>query len=277
MSEKVSLFVNCFERDYRQVLAADFMRRKAAQFKFPFSKRIVTINNVDDKQAALKMARAAVERGEIVGFIEVDKELPRALKACGISPWQLGRVRHYIDFALVSVVAASPGYLLYCCAEVDLTEGFNWVSPALKKFKEDSAYLVANPCWESDPEGAERESLRRDGAYWVGEGFSDQCFLVDAEKLAAPIYGFTHPAGARYPMSDIGDIFEKRVDAYMRLHGFLRLSDSRAFYRHHGAEGLGYPKASLLTRIKRRMQRIIKRSQPNTSGGKSEKKEEVLH
>jgi hypothetical protein len=257
MQRAVSLFVNCFERDYRSVLAPGFMRAKAAQFRFPFTRVIVTINNTQDPEGAVRLAAEATRRGEIDGFFEVSKELPGALRLCGLRGADLGVVRHYMDFALVAVKHAVPDYLLYCCAEVDLATPFDWVSDAVAKLEADPTLLVANPSWGSDPTGAERESLRRDGDHWVGLGFSDQCFLADAKRLAAPIYGYQHDAGSRYPMSDLGDIFEKRVDAYMRHHNLLRISDTRVFYNHAGVEGAGYPRLPLLQRILRRGRRII--------------------
>lgn len=257
MEKRVSLFVNCFERDYRQVLAAGFMLAKAGQFRFPFNRVVVTLNNIRDMADARRRARNAVQEGEIHEFVEVAKLLPKALEVCGLKASDLGLVRHYLDFALVAVAHSLPDYLLYCCAEVDLVTPFDWISDAVAKMESDPSLLVANPSWASDPAGAERESQRRDGAHWVGAGFSDQCFLADSKRLAAPIYHYTHEAGNRYPMSDIGDIFEKRLDAYMRHHRFLRISDARVFYAHAGVEGQGYPRLPLARRILRRGARLL--------------------
>ena len=138
-----------------------------------------------------------------------------------------------------------------------MAEPFDWITPAINVLQKNRDILVANPVWESDPSGVERESVRRDGSHFVGRGFSDQCFLVDAERLAKPIYCYKHPAGDRYPMSDLGDIFEKRVDAYMRHKGLLRLTDPRVSYIHRGAEGTGYPSPPFWMRLRRRVQRFF--------------------
>jgi len=257
MSARVSLFVNCFERDYRRVLAPGFMKAKAGQFEFPFERVVVTLNNIIDSAAAVHLAQEATRRGEIDEYIDVAAALPRALEQCGLAMRDLGLVRHYMDFALVAVACAAPDDLLYCCAEVDLLTPFDWISDAVEKLEADPRLLVANPSWASDPGGAQREALLRDGDHWVGVGFSDQCFLADAGRLANPIYHHKHEAGGRYPMSDLGDIFEKRVDAYMRHHNLLRISDARVFYNHAGVEGQGYPKLPLLRRIIRKGRRLL--------------------
>lgn len=257
MQKPVNLYVNCFERDYIKVLSPGFMAEKAAQFRYPFSRIVVSINNVRDAEDARRLAAKAVQRGEIDAYVEVEKLLPKALSVCGLKPKDLGIVRHYIDFALVAVVSAQPDYLLYCCAEVEMAEAFDWVTPALRALEKNSQILVANPLWASDPGGMERESIRREGHHFLGRGFSDQCFLVDAGRLAKPIYGYKHPAGERYPMSDVGDIFEKRVDAYMRHNGLLRLTDPRASYIHRGTEGTGYPAPPLWMRLRRRIQSLF--------------------
>ena len=257
MNARVGLYVNCFERDYRQVLGVGFMKAKASQFRFSFESVVVTLNNIEEKACAVALAKQAVERGEINEYIVVEDALPKALEICGLNLKDLGLVRHYVDFALVAVTCAAPAYLLYCCAEVDLVTPFDWVTDAVAKMESDPRILVANPSWASDPEGAQRESLRRDGHYWLGQGFSDQCFLADAGRLAAPIYRHKHATGGRYPMSEVGDTFEKRVDAYMRHNKLSRISDSRAFYNHAGVEGLGYPKLPLMKRILRKVRRLI--------------------
>ena len=58
-------------------------------------------------------------------------------------------------------------------------------------------------------------------------------------------------------MSDLGDIFEKRIDAYMRHHNLLRASDSRVFYRHAGVEGLGYPRMPWIKRAFRKARNLF--------------------
>jgi hypothetical protein len=257
MQKPVSLYVNCFERDYVKVLSPGFMAEKAGQFRYPFSKVVVSINNVHNRGHALHLAEEAVRRREIDHFVEVERSLPVALSVCGLNARDLGIVRHYIDFALVAVVSAQPGYLLYCCAEVEMAEPFDWITPALRVLGENTDILVANPVWASDPEGVEREAIRREGHHFVGRGFSDQCFLVDAARLARPVYKYKHPSGSRYPMSDVGDIFEKRVDAYMRNHGLLRLTDPRASYIHRGPEGSGYPTPPLWMRLRRKLQKLF--------------------
>lgn len=267
MSARVSLFVNCFERDYRRVLAPGFMKAKAGQFQFPFERVVVTLNNIADSTAAVALAQEARRRGELDEFIEVAAALPAALEKCGLSLRDLGLVRHYMDFALVAVAAAAPHFLLYCCAEVDLLTPFDWITDAVAKLGADPRLLVANPSWASDPGGAQRESIARNGDHWVGMGFSDQCFLADAGRLAAPIYHHKHAAGERYPMSDLGDTFEKRLDAYMLHHGLLRLSDARVFYNHAGIEGANYPKLPLFRRILRKGKKVLgfQKASPKTS------------
>lgn len=256
----VDLYVNCFERDYRQVLACGFMQNKARSMCRDFSRVVVTINNVVDRTDAARLALKAVERGEISTFLFVADVLPKALEKCGLTPRDLGRVRHYLDFALVAVATAEAEFLLYCCAEVEMEQPGDWITPAIEKLNGNPLLLVANPAWATDPQGADREALLSEGAYRLGYGFSDQIFLVRAERLRHPVYKYRHPAGERYPMSDMGDIFEKRVDAYMRCEGLLRLTDTRVFYRHRGPEGTGYPRAAFWRRALRRIRGLGKAS-----------------
>jgi hypothetical protein len=65
----------------------------------------------------------------------------------------------------------------------------------------------------------------------VGFGFSDQCFLVRTADFRAPIYNELNDLSARYPGYG-GELFEKRVDAWMRNHGFLRATFKHGTYLH---------------------------------------------
>ena len=90
--------------------------------------------------------------------------------------------------------------------------------------------MVANPLWE-DPT-LERTTLAYDGDFALGQGFSDQVYLVRRAEFAAPIYQQRCIARYRYPVSAITYIFEARVDAWMRHHDRLRLTYLPARYRH---------------------------------------------
>jgi hypothetical protein len=104
----------------------------------------------------------------------------------------------------------------------------------------DPRVMVANPAF-TDATLA-RETRERSGDFALGDGFSDQLFLARRAELAAPVYGQRCLAQLRYPVAHLGAVFESRVDAWMRHHGRLRATYTKATYVHPAAgAGTSYP------------------------------------
>src|SRR5574344_2438379 len=74
-----------------------------------------------------------------------------------------------------------------------------------------------------------RESFEFDGQYGLSYGFSDQCYLIRVDEFKRRIYNFKNEASERYPKYG-GELFEKRVDAYLRDNRRLRAIDFKANY-----------------------------------------------
>ena len=253
----VDFFTNCWERDYREVLGTNLVQIKAAQFRYPFRNVCVTINNVNDIMDARKLAEQAIHNGYIDRAIFVEDALPGALKTCGLKDAQLGRVRHFTSFYLVMMTCTDADYILNCAADIDLAEPYDWISSAIEKLEDNLWYIVANPAWGWDIDGARNEALEEDPPYFVSQAFSDACFLGKRAIFAQPIYNYRHASGKHYPLSHVGEVFEQRVGAFMRIRGYFRLTDSRAVYDHHGVLGGAYPSPSRLQKLKIRIQRYI--------------------
>lgn len=90
--------------------------------------------------------------------------------------------------------------------------------------EQNPSIVVANPVWNFhyDEAKAEAECESADGRFYIGYGFSDQCYLINTEVFKDRIYGYHHPASDRYP-SYGGELFEKRVDSFMRSLNKKRL------------------------------------------------------
>jgi len=244
---------NVYERTYRPTLAAGRLEQMVTMHRADFAERLLVINNVDDREDAALLAGAAVQRGALDRFVFVEDELPSALARCGLRLGALGHLRHYSDFAFVELCAARTDYLLHQDAEVDLSALFPWVAPALEQLATMPEALVVNPSWTPAAQVVLAESYARSGPYAIGQGFSDQLFLIRRAPLAAPIYGRRHWASLRYPMAPLGPIFEAWVDTYMRTRGVLRLTDLRVVYQHRSVEGASHrAPISLPEKVRRR-------------------------
>ena len=233
----VDLMVNVYQRTYERVLSRGFFPELERRNARTFARRLVVVNNVEDRSAVERLAQPLLAAGEIDGLVWVHEHLVSAMERCGWRSADFGGNPHYSDWALVAICYPGSRWCLCWDAEVELAGRHNWVDPATRLLASDPTLLVANPDWGS----AQEESRERRDEFAIGYGFSDQVFLVDRSRLAQPIYHHFCPASWRYPMAYSGLVFEARVDAYMRSQRLRRATHLGVRYRHPPHQG-SYPR-----------------------------------
>jgi hypothetical protein len=249
MSADIDLVTNVYERSYREVLQPGWFPWIEDQNRQRFARRTALINNVEDRDDAVHRAEDLVERGELDTYAFVDDLLPAALEKTGLTQRDLGRIARYTDYLLAAVTMEGPPWLLYWDADVHLDAPVDWVTPALQLMAEDGRVLVSNPVW-ADPT-LERETIEWRGDFAIGQGFSDQLFLVRRREFAAPIYRQRCAVLCRSPMAHMGALFETRVDAWMRHHERVRATYTEATYVHPPeTAGVSYPAESFMDRLR---------------------------
>jgi hypothetical protein len=240
----VDLVVNCYERTYRDVLAPGTFDRIREHNPFPFARRTALVNNVVDAEDAGGRAQRLIDAGELDACFFVGDHLERALAVCGLRARDLGSVPYFTDWALVAVTLPGPDWILHWDAELRLERPCDWISPSIELMERDARVLVANPSWGNDAD-LRRHTSEWSGDFALGHGFSDQVFLARRTDLARPIYSERTIARLRYPVAHLGYIFEARLDSYMRRHGRLRATCTRATWVHQSTMGVEYPARSL--------------------------------
>lgn len=264
----VDCAINVCEKTYRPVLEPGALGFRYAQHSYPFGRRLLTINNVRHRRHAAELAEAALRRGECDEYIFIEDYLDVALEVCGLTRRDLGAVAHYVDHHLVKAAYGEAEYLVVTTEDIELAGPFDWISTGIEALSRDTTNFACNPDWAAYPGAAAREALRYDDPFYIGFGFSDQCFLALRSNLAKPIYKEWNRASDRYPMSAVGRIFEARIDAYMRNHGLLRLTDSRVAYYHRNAypEGTYNVRASRRSRLARLLGGIVRAGSAEPGG-----------
>jgi hypothetical protein len=235
MTCEVSLVVNTFERNLATVLAPGFFPQIERQNSRRFGERILLINNVDDRERAAALARHRIDEGEITAVHFVDEQLPTALEAVDLSPADLGRPPycHFSDYLFAAPFVANSPYLLYWDGDVRMDNPVDWVGPALDLLRTCPRVFSASarPCWWSE----RRELTLHVGKdFAFGYGFSDQMFLARTAELRQPIYNHSAPACFAHPTSHVCQLFEQRVNSYMRRHRRFRAVHLASRYEHQG-------------------------------------------
>jgi hypothetical protein len=229
--QSITFATSCWERDWDILLKTKFLQHKIQRNSYGFDKKMLVINNVKDRVEVEKYARRAVEDGIITDYYFVDDYIEEALKFFVLTKEALGKGYYYSNHELASIYLCSTDYLLFFTGDTTLTQEVNWIDTVLGMFEKNSVYKVANLVWNGKYEDAKTESSSETPDFYIGYGFSDQNFLVRTADFKAPIYTEENPASARYPQYG-GETFEKRVDSWMRNHGFLRLTCKHGSYFH---------------------------------------------
>jgi 2-polyprenyl-3-methyl-5-hydroxy-6-metoxy-1,4-benzoquinol methylase len=227
----VTFETKCWQEDWRTLLTSGFLEEQIARNGFAFERRALFINNVSDPEEVSFHAGKLVDRGVLTDVYRVEEHAAEALRFFGLSREALGRGYVYSIAELVGIYLCRTPYLVHFASDVILQDRGQWIGAAIEALEAEPAAAAANPTWNGCFAEAAQESSGWWGEFYLGTGFSDQCYLVRVADLRAPIYGEQHPLSQRYPAHG-GDSFEKRVDAWMRNHGRRRLTHQRVSYRH---------------------------------------------
>ena len=248
-SRAVDLLVNCYERTYREVLTEETLRRITSELDFPFARRTLLVNNVDDRGDADRRAQAVIESGAADEVFHVEDHLDEALERTGLTLAELQPIPYFTDWAVVAVCLPGPGWMLHWDPELRMGSDVDWITPALELFERDPRVMVAGPHWGM-PDDVQRQEVERSGPFSLGHGFSDHVFLIRRADFARPIYRDRSLVRFRYPLAHVGHIFEARVDAHLRRNGRLRAVHLEAGYAHPLEIGAAYPARKLSEKLR---------------------------
>jgi hypothetical protein len=253
---EVDLVVNCFERTYRDVLAAGFFEKVVAQNRFRFARRVVLINNVDDGEHAARLARARLDAGDVDAVHLVAERLPEALRRTGLALRDLGAGALHSTPSLVAVTLPGTPWVVHWDAEIWLHEPRDWITEALAEITRDPRILVAAPRWRSPK--LEPEVVEAHPTFDLCFGFSDHVYLGRRAELGRPIYSERCLVRRRYPLAHRGYTFEARLDAYMRHNNRFRALHRAVGYEHdEAAAGVSYPQLSGADRVRLVANRVL--------------------
>jgi hypothetical protein len=232
MSDKrVTFETKCWERDWKLLLRAGRLESMIERCNFNFDSRVLYVNNVADAGRVMAEAQSLVKTGVLTGAVLVEDHAAAALARFGIDKSSFAGGYWYSIQELVGIHLCKTPFLLHFSSESMITTGGEWIVPAIDRMEMDECIVVANPNWDQYGDQAKAESFSEDDLFFRGRGFSDQCYLVRAAGFAAPIYNETNASTDVYPRYG-GELFEKRVNSYMRNHGLCRITHKTVYFRH---------------------------------------------
>jgi len=244
MHPSVTVETKCWENDWEFLLKTDRIQRMVDNSSFEFARKILLINNVRSPRKVCAAAEKLVRGGVISDFHLVADYEPEALEFFGLSKSGLGAGYVYSIAELVGIYLCETEYLLHFSGDSMPAPAAGWIDAALTRFGHNSRVKVANLTWNHNYSEAAGESFAEDEDFYTGYGFSDQMYLVRTSDFRSrPVYHEEHELSARYPRYG-GELFEKRIDSWMRNHEFVRLTYKHAAYEHRN-----FPTTSLRKRV----------------------------
>lgn len=256
----ITFETKCWEKDWKHLLLDGRLERMIENCNYAFDRRVLYINNVNDISLVKQYAQQKVEQNIIDEYVVVEDYADEALAFFDIKKEDFKGGYYYSIAELTSIYLCHTDLLLHFSSDSYLRDrSVNWVEETANILMKDSSFWVANPLWNNNHNiainysEAVTESIKETSSHFIGYGFSDQCYMVRTNDFRKPIYNEKHLASERYPKYG-GELFEKRVDSYMRNHNLLRLTSKDTVYIHSnypnetffGVNG-SQPKISIIT------------------------------
>jgi hypothetical protein len=254
MQRSVTFETKCWEDDWEFLLKTDRLATMVERSRFDFAKRSLFINNVSEPGKVAACAEKLVKAGVLTDFHLVRDHEAAALEFFGLSRASLASGYVYSVAELVSIYVCETEFLLHFSGDSMPSAPVPWIGLALERFDADARVKVANLTWNHNYAEALEEAFAFDDEFCVGYGFSDQMYLVRASDFRTPaVYREQHEASARYPAYG-GELFEKRVDSWMRNHDFHRLT-----YRHGSYVHRNFPRGRIARAVELFLERTVPR------------------
>lgn len=249
-SKTITFETKCYENDWEYILKGSYLKKMIARCGIDFDFRQLIINNVKNRQLVEAYAQKKVDEGIIDAYYFAEDTETVVLDFFDTPKESFGKGFVYSISELTGIYKCTTDYLLHFSSDAYPARNAkksNWILDAVRLMEQNPRYIVATLHWNYLFLDAKAESYGEDGMFWIAQGISDQCYLIPTNFFKQKIYNEKHPFSNRYPKYG-GELFEKRVDSFLRNNEYYRLIHKKASYIHGN-----FPK----NKIKRKIYFII--------------------
>lgn len=242
----VTFETKCYFNDWEFLVKKNLLAKMIANCNYNFANRVLFLNNFDDYSLIKKEVDELVKKNVLDEYYIVNDYAAEALAFFNLKKEDFKGGYYYSIAELVSIYLCKTEYLLHFSSDAMAQSNckVNWIEDAIKTMKSENDIIVANPTWDYKYDEARSESFAENDNWFYSYGFSDQCYLVKTEDFRKDIFRETNVKSERYPKYG-GELFEKRVDAYMRNHSLKRITSKNCSYEHNN-----FPKNKFIKYLK---------------------------
>ena len=234
MAQTVTLETKCWENDWEHVLKTSWLNTLKEYNKYPFTKFTLIINNVSDRNEVEYYANQKVEEGILTDYHVVADYEKSTLKYFDISLEE--KSYPYSISELVSIFLCGTDYLLHFSSDSTLEQPYhNWITESIEEMEGNDKVKLINPVWNHKLWEAKEESfLETDNFLYSKDAplCSDQCFFIKTETFRQRIYSELNNTSTKIYSLGVGNLFERRVDAWMRNNNHWRAVHKNVNYIH---------------------------------------------
>lgn len=222
-----------WEKDWELILKTSRLPKLIEACNHAFDKKILLINNVSNPGKVFKEADRLINNGVLTEYINVTEHADKALEYFELTKESLGSGYYYSIAELVSLYLSQCEYLLHFSGDTIIAKETkkNWLETGLEILKNEPQIKVVNLDWGRNGPQDREDVIDESPNYWRSTGFSDQMYLIRTKDFREKIYSYFHPHSDRYPKF-AGELFEKRVDSWMRVNHFYRATLKNGRYIH---------------------------------------------
>ena len=242
----VTFDTKCYFNDWEFIIKKNRLAKMIAACNYNFTCRTLILNNFDYHTEVRPYADDLIKNNIIDNYYLASDYEKQTLDFFDIKKESFNGGYYYSIAELVSIYLCKTPYLLHFSSDTILQRNtaINWVDEAIEVMENQNDIIVANPTWDFKYNEAKSESFAEDEKWYYGYGFSDQCYLVKTDNFRKNIYNEMHALSERYPKYG-GELFEKRVDSYMRNHQLKRITSKHCSYIHQN-----FPKNKIMKYVK---------------------------
>lgn len=223
------------------MLEPSSLNERISNCNHDFSVKRVLVNYVASRSHVLALAQACSRLKILDDLVFIEDLLPGALDRFHLSRNNFSHSSLTMTRGqLVGLHVATTSHLVHFTADSRIVQpaSVDWIKSGTDLMAADRRILSCTPSWELARNdrvvgnaGAREEAIWQTGEWMVGRGFSDNCYLVEVNRMREVDLNQEHEDSDRYPKY-AGNSFERRVNSFMMVGGFFRACHKSVFYRH---------------------------------------------
>lgn len=219
-----------WENDWEYILKNNYIDKMISNCNFNFNKKKIIINNVQNRKEVERHCEIKLKEGIIDEYYCVEDYSTQVLDFFEIDINSLKSGYVYSISELLGIYLCKTEFLLHFSSDSYLKkDNFNWIGEGIKIMQNNPDIIVANPTWNKKFAEVKSESTAEISNFFLGSGFSDQCYLIKNEVFRKNIYNEKNIMSERYPDYG-GELFEKRVDSFMKNNNKFRITHKNDYY-----------------------------------------------